>query len=228
MNILAKRFGLAVAVAALGLVAGAGGRAEGGEIITFRQVGTDVVETGAGSLNLTGTPFFGTDSPSPSQTNSNLAVTLMGPVPGVQYDDYRGLEGPQTFGLGTPFGAVFASSGSGDMFGLSGDLGFVFVPHGYVSGASLSATDTYANQTFSSLGLTPGIYNYTLPSDTLTVEIGAAVPEPSTLALAGIGGLVLAGYAWRRRRARVRTTRRVASRSVVASPWSARGSMTSS
>jgi hypothetical protein len=43
-----------------------------------------------------------------------------------------------------------------------------------------------------------------LPAD-LTIRVrslaATAVPEPSSLALAGIGGLALAGYGWRRRRA---------------------------
>ena len=78
-------------------------------------------------------------------------------------------------------------------------------PAGYVPGAHLSDTDTYAGQTLGSLGLTPGTYKYTwgtgAHADFLTVEIGpAAVPEPSTLALAGLGALSGGGDWYRRRR----------------------------
>ena len=81
----------------------------------------------------------------------------------------------------------------------------LLVPLGYVSGTPLSATDTYANQTFSSLGLTPGTYTTTwgtgAHADFLTVQVGpAAVPEPSALVTAGLGMLVCGGLACRRRK----------------------------
>jgi hypothetical protein len=65
----------------------------------------------------------------------------------------------------------------------------------------LSVTDTYANQTFSSLGLNPGTYTYTWgtggPDHTLPVQVGT-VPEPSTALVAAAG--MLAGLAtWARR-----------------------------
>jgi PEP-CTERM motif len=58
-----------------------------------------------------------------------------------------------------------------------------------------TGTSTYANQTFSSLGMIPGTYEWTWGTGTnqnFTVVIGGAVPEPSTwammiLGLAGIG-----------------------------------------
>jgi LPXTG-motif cell wall-anchored protein len=72
-------------------------------------------------------------------------------------------------------------------------------------GAHLSATDTYAGRTLGSLGLTPGIYKYTwgigAHADSVAVQIGpAAVPEPSTLTLGGLGALSGGGYWYRRRR----------------------------
>lgn len=57
---------------------------------------------------------------------------------------------------------------------------------------------TFAGATLSDL-LNPTIYD-----STIGASLGAAslIPEPSTVALLGLGGLGLIGYAWRRRRAR--------------------------
>jgi hypothetical protein len=55
---------------------------------------------------------------------------------------------------------------------------------------------TFVNANFTSLGLTPGAYVYTLgrSTDTLTVQIGNAVPEPATWAMMLVGfGLMVSG-----------------------------------
>jgi PEP-CTERM motif len=74
------------------------------------------------------------------------------------------------------------------------------VPTGYVSDSPLSDTATYAGETFSSLGVTPGVYESTWGTGTnqnFTLDVVAgAVPEPSTWAMMGLGfGLLgLLGY----------------------------------
>ena len=57
-------------------------------------------------------------------------------------------------------GAAIANSGTGGPVGLQGPLqgGEILVPHGYLSGEPLADSSTYTNQTFASLGLTPGSY----------------------------------------------------------------------
>jgi hypothetical protein len=46
----------------------------------------------------------------------------------------------------------------------------------------MSGSSTFSGQTLASMGLTPGTYQYTWSSDSLTVKIGT-VPEPSTWAM---------------------------------------------
>lgn len=73
------------------------------------------------------------------------------------------------------------------------------MPDGYVSGSLLSTTTTYANHTFASLAVTPGVYTWSWGSgrsaDFLQLVIG--VPEPGTVGLLA-AGLLLIG--WRRKR----------------------------
>ena len=59
----------------------------------------------------------------------------------------------------------------------------------------------YSGESFTSLGLTPGTYVWTMPNDSFTLNVGptAFVPEPSSVALLGIGVTGLCGYGWRRR-----------------------------
>jgi hypothetical protein len=57
----------------------------------------------------------------------------------------------------------------------------------YISGTSLMDSSTYDNQTFASLGVTPGTYVWTWGSpaadDTFTLDIPTGVPKPSSIAL---------------------------------------------
>lgn len=203
---------LAVAAVATTFILAAGQSARAGVIINIDQVGSDVVATGSGSIDLT-------DLEQPSHPYAALgflvpavAHIVEGPTTIGIRPIYGGATGPASFGSGT---GSLASSGTGDTFGVIGGQNIV-VPDGYVSGTSLSATDTYSGQTFASLGLTPGTYTYTwgtgADADSLTVQIGSPTPEPSTLVGGTLGIALALGCAWRRQR------RRVAARAILTGP----------
>jgi hypothetical protein len=124
---------------------------------------------------------------------------VLGPPPEPYLTVYTGISGPNNFGTGT---ATIASTGSGDVFGVLGSFPAIYVPLNYVSGTSVSATDTWNNATLDSLGLTLGTYVYTWGvgdhADSLTVEIGS-VPEPSTWAMLLLGFAGIGFMAYRRK-----------------------------
>jgi hypothetical protein len=195
MSIHRVAFALAVALALWCVVP-----ARAGIIITIEQVGSNVVATGSGSIDLAGLTSLGSESGGHTGVAPNIADVLLGPPVVSTIDDYGSVTGPGSFG---PGGGTNASPGSGDLFGVAGAFDIIAVPHNYASGTMLSATDTFSGKTLSSLGLTPGTYTYTWgtggPAHTLTVQVGT-VPEPSSVLIASCG--VLAGlgvWLWRRR-----------------------------
>lgn len=164
-------------------------------IIDVNQINSNVVATGSGTIDLSGISTT-TNTYNPSGVNPGFGAILLGPAIFTTLPVYFGINGP-TFGS---FVTTYASSGSGDMFGLN--VQSLVVPVGYISGDQLSGSATWLNQTFDSLRMTPGTYKYTWGSgptaDYGILNIGVApVPAPSTILLLGpaLAGLAL----WRRK-----------------------------
>jgi hypothetical protein len=184
-----KRMASATAVGAAMLISGGllATAAKAAYVVTLEQVGSNVVATGSGTLDLTDLTFEGDVSTIPfirpnfGGINTGAAETVA---------TYGSVTGPTSFGIGS---FTDANSGTGDLVGVnvtfSGSLG---VPSGYVSDSALMDGATYDNATFSSLFATPGTYEWTWGTgphaDSFTLQIGAApsVPEPSSLALIGV------------------------------------------
>ena len=186
---------LLIALAAVGFAAAPSIHAAA--IISFSQNGSNVVATGSGSFNLLAltSSLQGFFSPVTRPVSADLTVGVSG-----FSDTYSKLSGPTGFGPGP---LTYASSGSGDIFGVASGA-FLAVPKGYVSGTALSGSATWTNTTIAGLGLNPGSYLYTWGisdvSDSLKVIVpgaSSAVPEPQSLVL--ISGGVLAMLAMRKR-----------------------------
>lgn len=172
-------------------------RVEASSIVNILQVGSNVVATGTGTLNLAALTNVGPDGFQPDIVPSTAGV-LIGTNLGFGNDTaYRGITGPLLWGSGGP---TLASTSTGNYMGVTGGSSppVLIVPLNYVSGSSLSATATWSNNTFATLNVNPGTYTYSWGSgatfDTFTVQVGpTAVPEPTSLCLGliGIGSVVL-------------------------------------
>lgn len=201
-----KRTTRLASAAMLALGAMAAPSAQAAYVITFEQVGSDVVETGSGSLDLTGLSVgdFGI-------ARDASVAPAKGRVYSGDFTDTNTWFGEfipaSIVGFG-PGATTSASATSGGPVGLvSGvaDLTYLIFPAGYISNMPLSDSSTYLGATISSLGLAPGDHVWNWGSgdnaDTFTIDVISppAAPEPSTWAmvLIGFGGL---GYAALRRK----------------------------
>src|SRR5262249_43550057 len=146
-------------------------------MVTLQEVGSNVVATGSGPIDLTGLtltpsgPAFGNAATIPSDGN---IITGSGDI-----DEYTGFTGPMSFGSG---GLTIANSSSGDPVGIDSFSGTIFLPQLLVPGpGSLFDSATYNGATFASLGVTPGTYEWTWGTgmnQNFTLQIGpAGVPD---------------------------------------------------
>jgi hypothetical protein len=185
-------------------------RAQAGYVVTFKQVGSDVIATGSGPIDLTDLTFLITSVDETPFVLPDAGWIVTGPANpnGVYTDNYRmAFDSKVRFGPGQE---TDADSGSGDIVGaMTGSLGdWIIVPNQYVSGNPLSNTSTYLNQTFDSLGMTPGSYVRSWgPGEhqnfTIIVGDGAnpsPIPEPSSAFLLGTALVGLIGIRYGKKR----------------------------
>ena len=191
-----SRVSILSGVAVLGLLVGIP-VAQAAVLINISESGANVVATGSGTINLAALTAANNGNASP-QVIGNGAFVAVG-ANNSNFTPYDlTITGPNSFGT---IAQSFPANGTGDFLGVWGSASTIFVPQGYVSNDPLTGTAQWDNQSFASLGLTPGTYVYTWGSgttaDSLTVQI-TATPEPGTLTLVALGGLC--AFAYRRRR----------------------------
>jgi len=183
--------------------------AQAGYIVTLQQVGPNVVATGSGAIDLTGLTVSQSFSQNPGikpygQPGAGPASIATGPTSSSVHPYFGAITGPRIFGSSANF--TLASSGSGDMVGISAELAFqtfLSVPTGYHSGSFLSDSATYSGQSFATLGVTPGTYVWKWGSganQNFTLQIGPAtnstkITNISTRASVQTGqGVAIAGF----------------------------------
>jgi hypothetical protein len=155
-------------------------------IINVFESGNNVVATATGSLNLMGLSR-GQSTGTPGVI-PNIGTLLLG-VSG-STNVYIGASGPTSLG---PGGFTTVSSFSGILVGVgpsSAGPPLIWTDRSYASGLPINSTAQWNNRTINSLGLTPGQYVYTLPADSLTINVGE-IPEPSSIGLMALGSLAI-------------------------------------
>lgn len=148
-------------------------------VVNALEVGNDVIfETEAGgSLDLFGLTLFDANSSCAGGLSPSDPTWTIGSGGGC--DSYTGIvSAPSAIG---PGGFTNPSSTTGDVLFFTNGSTQIKVNDGYTSGSLISGTTTYDNQTIGSLGLTTGTYVFTLPSDTVTLNVGTVVPLPSAV-----------------------------------------------
>jgi hypothetical protein len=185
---------LAVAILA------ASGTASAAVIINVYEMGSDVVFSTTGSLNLSGASYLGgigyADGFIPGGSNWYIASGS-----GSSVDNYALTSFAGAFGTsGTFFNTPSSVSGS-DFFiwGQAGATEQVGVPVGYVSGDPINSGMVFSGATIAGFTMIPGTYVYSLPNDTITLNIGGRVdivPEPGAFSVVSLG--LVAGLAARR------------------------------
>lgn len=169
---------LAVTTLVIFASAGTAVTAHAGYIATATETGGDVVFEGSGSLNLTAATL---DSTTSSQVGALIpnSIFQIGDFFGAETQFYlnpTNFSGPSTIGPGTTF--TRSSAGTGDLTGVTfGGSPNLSVPNGYTFGDELSGSMTIVGHTFSTLGLSPGVYEWTWGSgataDSFTLHVGA-------------------------------------------------------
>lgn len=163
-------------------------------LINVAQVGSDVVATASGSVNVSALTSL-SGQVGNATVFPSAGVLLVGSTSSTAITWYSGATGPTgSNALGTGAGTS-ATSGSGDSVGVLGGA-TILLPASLTP--TLSGSATFASTTLSQLGLSVGNYTWTwgtgANADSLTISV---VPEPHQYAAAAGLGLVGLGL-WRR------------------------------
>lgn len=198
-NIRARRLAQTIVICLATLF---GSTSDAGIVITFEESGTDVVATLSGSFASLPTPTTGTNVNFGNRVMASSQYVMWTPIGGsYDVDQYR-LTNSLQFGTGGFFPATSSANVNTQMF-ISGTNLFIPDTQNYV-GTVLTGSLTWANHSFSTLGLTPGSYSTTFfndASESVTINVGAQpVPEPASyLATLGVGAACWIAVRRRRR-----------------------------
>ena len=159
-------------------------------VVTISEVGSDVVMSASGTVDLSGLTLaqsdFGPIGGGGLGINTATFICGSNSSYGSTYSGFTSV--PSNFGSGSGGGN---NSASGDIFGIiyqGTPPHFLVVPTGYTSGANISSTQTFTGTTLSTLGLTNGTYTYTWSGGSIDVVVGGPAPTPTPTPSTGAVG----------------------------------------
>jgi len=127
-------------------------------IIDVREVGSDVVATATGTLDLSGrSPVYGKSIYGRFSSLSGGDRVSIGSSTSVSGSGYTGLSAT-TFEFASK--STAATSGSGLIFELDQATDVVYVPSGSTGVLTINSSSTWSGYSISSLGLIPGTYQW--------------------------------------------------------------------
>ena len=135
--------------------------------VVLSEVGSDVVATGTGSLDISGLTAAGSFTENPRGLYPTNQTVRVGSTGTATINFYTGFTStPGAFGAG---GFTAASSGTGDLVAVNNS--FVRIFDGFVSGSSLTTSNTFSGTALDSLGVTAGTYTWAWSSDSFVLEV---------------------------------------------------------
>lgn len=170
-------------------------------VINAVESGGDVVATLSGSINsLVGANIVQSGASAfnynfSRASDSSFSITNL-PGSTSSYNNYTIPTSPTTYGSG---GNTFATSSTASTsIQIRSQSPQIWIVQDYVLGSAVTGDLTWVGTNFATLGWTEGTYVWSWAGDSVTLNIGSAVPEPDLTFLAGIGAMTL--LVWRRRR----------------------------
>jgi autotransporter adhesin len=145
-------------------------------VITGTETDGNVVLSYTGSINLTGIENQGRGEDIRNLINPTYGDFAFGSASNEAIYFFPTATGASSYGTGS---TTFASASSGDRFlfyALYDNVSQIIVDSTYISGTNISGSLTFNGATFSSLGITPGTYKWTL-SNNDTITLNASIPE---------------------------------------------------
>jgi hypothetical protein len=138
-------------------------------VIVVMQQGANVIARGEGTINTTSLTRLSPTTSIPAGTDPATGFIALGSP---TTDLYQEIHGPRVIGTG---GYTAATSHSGDHTAIHGIVGIIAVPSGYVSNQYLQGEAIWAGAKLSTLGLSPGRYQWRWgagkTADTLTLIV---------------------------------------------------------
>jgi len=168
--------------------------------INVSEVGVDVVASATGSFNYRDLTYVGTTTSTGGMVGGSAATGRDGLLylsPSSQRIKLYRIDTTIAFSTGSTFLASATTGTNIGIFSASpADSDFILVLESYASGSPITASATWSNHSFASLGLIPGEYVVTWGSgdnaDSFTVIIGAEPPPTYTVG-GDVTGLVGSG-----------------------------------